>query len=338
MHVPHYSAMFERLLRGPRPWRFGHLLLPGGSANLGNDEYALRPGTKAPLTGTMMEVLQAVRLPDGRLLLLAAGTTRFRVLAATQSMPYSRADVVLAPDEEEVAQALDLVGAAVEEEAAAQGRMLSDAARRSAAVGAAAAMAGVWGNYSLLAARVLDSAAVIEAGDEQQAMAFGRRLIDIAAANEVLELPFDSVAAATLRCDGEPHDPPATNDSSDASSGSTTSSSRPLAELQSAWRADERALADAGILAAEAALSAATGALACSAEEAEAVAAAWPPTDAGGCGLGWHGSGRRSTDRHSRPSAACPAPLPPPRARRPWRSSSSRRSRRSRRGRARRRG
>lgn len=38
--------MFERLLRQPRPWRYGHVLLPEGSKNLGNPEYALAPGSK----------------------------------------------------------------------------------------------------------------------------------------------------------------------------------------------------------------------------------------------------------------------------------------------------
>ena len=36
MHVPHYCHMFESIMAGPRPWRFGHVYLPGGSANLGN--------------------------------------------------------------------------------------------------------------------------------------------------------------------------------------------------------------------------------------------------------------------------------------------------------------
>lgn len=38
--------MFNRLLRGPRPWRYGSLYLPEGSKNLGSPEYALEPGTK----------------------------------------------------------------------------------------------------------------------------------------------------------------------------------------------------------------------------------------------------------------------------------------------------
>jgi hypothetical protein len=49
VHVPHYCHMFNTLMRGPRPWRFGHLYLPDGSRNLGRDDFALQPGSKAPL-------------------------------------------------------------------------------------------------------------------------------------------------------------------------------------------------------------------------------------------------------------------------------------------------
>jgi hypothetical protein len=46
VHVPHYTSMFERLWREPGPWRFGHIMLPEGSKNLGNPEFALTPDTK----------------------------------------------------------------------------------------------------------------------------------------------------------------------------------------------------------------------------------------------------------------------------------------------------
>ena len=42
-------------------------------------EYALRPGTQAPLVGTLMEVVRALRCPDGRLIILALGVGRMRV-------------------------------------------------------------------------------------------------------------------------------------------------------------------------------------------------------------------------------------------------------------------
>ena len=42
-------------------------------------EYALRPGTQAPLVGTLMEVVRALRCSDGRLIILALGVGRLRV-------------------------------------------------------------------------------------------------------------------------------------------------------------------------------------------------------------------------------------------------------------------
>ncbi len=48
-----------------------------------------------------MEVLQACRLGDGRLVVLAVGVCRLRVVSETQALPYSRADVELLPDAEE---------------------------------------------------------------------------------------------------------------------------------------------------------------------------------------------------------------------------------------------
>lgn len=48
-----------------------------------------------------MEVLQACRLGDGRLVVLAVGVCRLRVARETQALPYSRADVELLPDGEE---------------------------------------------------------------------------------------------------------------------------------------------------------------------------------------------------------------------------------------------
>ena len=47
--------------------------------NTGNPEYELRPGTAAPLVGTLMEVLSSLWTKDGRLLVLAVGVARIRV-------------------------------------------------------------------------------------------------------------------------------------------------------------------------------------------------------------------------------------------------------------------
>lgn len=90
VHVPHYTDMFHRLLAGPAPRRFGHLYLPGGSVNLGSPEYALAPGTRAPLVGALMEVLQAVTFPDGRLLVLAAACGKFKAGPRTLSARSAR--------------------------------------------------------------------------------------------------------------------------------------------------------------------------------------------------------------------------------------------------------
>jgi hypothetical protein len=43
VHVPHYCHMFEGIMAGPRPWRFGHVYLPGGSEALGTPAAAIQP-------------------------------------------------------------------------------------------------------------------------------------------------------------------------------------------------------------------------------------------------------------------------------------------------------
>ena len=49
-----------------------------------------------------MAVRQLERMPDGRLLVLATALCRFKVRRATQTTPYSRADVEIDADDEEV--------------------------------------------------------------------------------------------------------------------------------------------------------------------------------------------------------------------------------------------
>ena len=61
VHVPHYTALFEKLVRGPKPWYFGHILLPGGSANLRIPKYNLKDGPEATTLGTVMECLAVER-------------------------------------------------------------------------------------------------------------------------------------------------------------------------------------------------------------------------------------------------------------------------------------
>ena len=107
---PQYVLMFESIMAGPRPWYYLHVLLPGGVENLANPEYALPGGaggasaggaeSKAPLTGTLMEIVSIEKQPDARLAIIAQGLTRAVVVRGTQDLPYSRADVQLLPDAE----------------------------------------------------------------------------------------------------------------------------------------------------------------------------------------------------------------------------------------------
>ena len=74
VHVPHYIHMFDTIMAGLRPWRFGHVYLPGGSEALGTPAAAISPRQPAestvasgggemggatagaPTVGTIMEV------------------------------------------------------------------------------------------------------------------------------------------------------------------------------------------------------------------------------------------------------------------------------------------
>ena len=97
---PQYTLMFEKLLAGPQPWLYFHVLLPGGVDNLDNPEYALEPGSKADLTGTIMQVVAVQRESDSRLTMLVQGLCRGIVVRSTQTLPYARGDVQVLPDEE----------------------------------------------------------------------------------------------------------------------------------------------------------------------------------------------------------------------------------------------
>ncbi|CAL8463418.1 g2952 [Coccomyxa elongata] len=157
VHVPHYTHMFKQLLARPRPWRFGHIYLPGGSINLGSPEYELAPGSRAPLTGTLMEILSYLWMEDGRLLVLAVGICRIRVAKTRQALPFSTADVEVWPDEEEVAaqssaamHAVDSCNSGVEMDMSAAMQTIDTAARA-----AAIAHSQVWHEYELAQLRAL---------------------------------------------------------------------------------------------------------------------------------------------------------------------------------------
>eukprot|EP00980_Cylindrotheca_fusiformis_P028577 scaffold22612_cov138-Cylindrotheca_fusiformis.AAC.11 len=100
IHVPHYTHMFRKVMSGPKPWRFGHIYLPGGSENLGNAQYALKEGTDASLVGTMMQISDVFEQDNGRLTMIVQGTERFQVTESLQSEPYAMATVQLLPDDE----------------------------------------------------------------------------------------------------------------------------------------------------------------------------------------------------------------------------------------------
>ncbi|KAK9839519.1 hypothetical protein WJX81_006943 [Elliptochloris bilobata] len=215
VHVPHYAHMMETLLAGPQPWRIGHLLLPGGSANLGSPGFELRPRTRAPLVGTLLEVVGAMRAGDGRLLLLMAGVARFRVVRERQSTPYSRADVVVRerqstpysradvviwPDEEEVDGWRGPALAAVDAAASAPPMMtaLMYAADRAAGAASVAA-AQVWQDYELADLR---AQAASEGGCEADQAGLGPpRLIwrESSGPLRMLEAQRPSVNTATER-------------------------------------------------------------------------------------------------------------------------------------------
>ena len=84
---PQYTHMFEALLSRPPPHYYVHVLLPGGTQSLGQPEYELKPGTEAPLAGTLMEVIHVRREPDSRLSLIVRGLSRGVVVRATQASP-----------------------------------------------------------------------------------------------------------------------------------------------------------------------------------------------------------------------------------------------------------
>jgi len=105
IHVPHYTHMFRRILSRPKPWRFGHVLLPGGSENLENERYLLssKSTNKKYRIGTLMEISDVIEdESSGHLqMIVQALDRRFEVITATQDIPYAIANVRLLRDRED---------------------------------------------------------------------------------------------------------------------------------------------------------------------------------------------------------------------------------------------
>ena len=96
---PQYTHMFEELVRGPEPWLYAHVQLPGGRDNIGNPDYDLKNETSlAPRTGTLMRVARYEKQPDNRWAVWVQGLARCRVEKCQRNMPYARADVRIIPD------------------------------------------------------------------------------------------------------------------------------------------------------------------------------------------------------------------------------------------------
>jgi len=112
VHVPHYTHMFRKLIyQHSPPWYFGHVYMWDGSKNLGNPDYFLPQRldngslsqvdeTYAPLIGTLMKITDYVVQEDGRLTLIVQGVGRFKILEASQQVPYAVAKVQRLPDDE----------------------------------------------------------------------------------------------------------------------------------------------------------------------------------------------------------------------------------------------
>lgn len=108
VHAAHYTHMFQSIVRGPPPWLFGHLHLPGGSDHLTSDEYRLGdPDSRQTRWGTLMRISDFRQMEDdGRLLLIVQAVGRYRVESVGRDgPPYSVAETVeLRPDAELVAE------------------------------------------------------------------------------------------------------------------------------------------------------------------------------------------------------------------------------------------
>lgn len=110
VHEPQDILLFEQLLATPQPNEYVHMLLHDGAESLGNPEMALQPGSKSALAGTLTRIVahasENVQTTDSGsvrgLVLVVQGLSRVQTLNEVQAAPYSRADVLIAPDVEEL--------------------------------------------------------------------------------------------------------------------------------------------------------------------------------------------------------------------------------------------
>lgn len=158
-----------------------------------------------------MEVLQATRFADGRMLVLAVGVSRFCVTRPTQRVPYWRADLELLPDAEEVQEWEGLALQALE---SVHGGLGDGSVPLTTLMGvlppvvasAAAAAAAAWAEYELSDARLECGSGypgVIDGAAPEEAQRMGRRLAALAG-NEVLVLPFWDALRSAEQAAGAP--------------------------------------------------------------------------------------------------------------------------------------
>jgi len=102
--APHYVHMFEQLTAAAAaagtPAIFGHLQMQNASC-------LLAAGSRMLAVGVVMRVVSVNRLNDGGLVVMACGTSRFRTLRARRSTTFSRSDLMLLPDLEEISEVRD---------------------------------------------------------------------------------------------------------------------------------------------------------------------------------------------------------------------------------------
>lgn len=140
VHVPHYTHMFTELMSTPPPHYYGAFHLEGGSRNLDSEAHALEVGE----VGILCEIVSALALDDGRLIIAARNVGRVVVEGVCSTTPYTRADCSYFADEEEL-ELFDDMGteAALQAPESAQLDSLSQAVR-NATLAAAAAAACAW--------------------------------------------------------------------------------------------------------------------------------------------------------------------------------------------------